>query len=148
MDPSTLDEAAAQLENEDAPSFKQLDGYKGMTLIADRDSGKTIALTFWESEEAMRASEESVKDARRRAAETGGARRSRRSSASRSCSTRWPDPGRAHAPGRASGRERAVCANSSFPASPLGRPTAKGTQGGDHGDSQGADPQPDPRADG
>jgi heme-degrading monooxygenase HmoA len=73
MDPSTLDEAAAQLENEDAPSFKQLDGYKGMTLIADRDSGKTIALTFWESEEAMRASEESVKDARRRAAETGRA---------------------------------------------------------------------------
>ena len=44
-----------------------------MTLIADRLSGKTIALTFGESEEAMRASEEAVKDARRRAAGTGRA---------------------------------------------------------------------------
>jgi heme-degrading monooxygenase HmoA len=73
MDPSTLDEAAAQLENDEVPSFKQLDGFKGMTLIADRQGGKTIALTFWESEEAMRASEDAVKDARRRAAQTGHA---------------------------------------------------------------------------
>ena len=74
MDPSTLDEASARLERDDVPSFKELDGFKGMTLIADRQSGKTIALTFWESEEAMRASEEAVKDARRRAAETGRAK--------------------------------------------------------------------------
>jgi heme-degrading monooxygenase HmoA len=73
MDPSTLDEASAQLEKDDVPSFKELDGFKGMTLIGDRESGKTIALTFWESEDAMRASEEAVKDARRRAAETGRA---------------------------------------------------------------------------
>jgi len=73
MDPSTLDETTAQLENEDVPGFKRLDGFKGMTLIADRQSGKTLALSFWESEEAMRQSEEAVKGARQRAAETGGA---------------------------------------------------------------------------
>lgn len=73
MDPNTLDEASSQLEREEVPSFKQLDGFKGMTLIGDRESGKTIALTFWESEDAMRASEEAVKDARKRAAETGHA---------------------------------------------------------------------------
>jgi heme-degrading monooxygenase HmoA len=73
MDPSSLDEAAAQLENEEVPSFKQLDGFKGMTLLADRQRGKTIAVTFWESGEAMRASEEGVKEARRRAAEIGHA---------------------------------------------------------------------------
>ena len=73
MDPSALDEATAQLERDDVPGFKQLDGFKGMTMVASRESGKAIALTFWESEEAMRGSEEAVKDARRRAAETGRA---------------------------------------------------------------------------
>ena len=73
MDPNTLDEASGQLESEEVPSFKQIDGFKGMTLIADRESGKTIALTFWESGDAMRASEDAVKDARKRAAETGNA---------------------------------------------------------------------------
>ena len=73
MDPSTLDEVTARLESEDVPGFKQLDGFKGMTVLGDRQSGDTIAVTFWESEEAMRASEEAVKGARRRAAETGRA---------------------------------------------------------------------------
>ena len=73
MDPSTLDEVTARLESEDVPAFKQLDGFKGMTVLGDRESGKAIAVTFWESEEAMRDSEEAVKGARQRAAETGRA---------------------------------------------------------------------------
>ena len=73
MDPSALDQVTAQLESEDIPGFKQLDGFKGMTVVADRQSGKTLALTFWESEDAMRGSEEAVKGARQRAADTGGA---------------------------------------------------------------------------
>jgi len=73
MDPSTIDEVTARLESEEVPSFEQLDGYKGMTVVADRQSGKTIALTFWESEEAMRDSEEAVKGARQRAVQTGRA---------------------------------------------------------------------------
>jgi heme-degrading monooxygenase HmoA len=73
MDPSTLDQVTAQLESEDVPGFQQLDGFKGMTVVADRQSGKTMALSFWESEEAMRGSEEAVKEARQRAADTGGA---------------------------------------------------------------------------
>jgi heme-degrading monooxygenase HmoA len=32
-----------------------------------------VAVTFWESEDALRESEDAVKDARERAAETGGA---------------------------------------------------------------------------
>jgi heme-degrading monooxygenase HmoA len=73
MDPSALDQVTAQLESEDVPGFQQLDGFKGMTVVADRQSGKTLALTFWESEDAMRGSEEAVKGARQRAADTGGA---------------------------------------------------------------------------
>jgi heme-degrading monooxygenase HmoA len=55
------------------PAFKKLDGFKGMTLLTERQTGKTIAVTFWESEDALRQSEEAVKDARSRAAESGGA---------------------------------------------------------------------------
>jgi heme-degrading monooxygenase HmoA len=73
MDPSTLDDVTARLESDDIPAFKRLDGFKGMTVLGDRESGKAIAVTFWESEEAMRESEEAVKGARQRAAETGRA---------------------------------------------------------------------------
>ena len=73
MDPSKVDEVRDRLEGEDVPEFKKLDGFKGMTLLTDRQTGKTIAVTFWESEDALRQSEEAVKDARRRAAESGSA---------------------------------------------------------------------------
>ena len=73
LDPSRVDEVARQLDSEQIPEFKKLDGFKGMTLHADRQSGKTIGITYWESEEAMRSSEEAVKPARQQAAETGGA---------------------------------------------------------------------------
>lgn len=71
--PDRADDVAAQLQRDDVPGFEQLDGFKGMTLMVDRGSGKMMALTFWESEDALRASEEAVKDARSRAAEQGGA---------------------------------------------------------------------------
>jgi heme-degrading monooxygenase HmoA len=73
MDPGNVDQVRDQLERDDVPKFQQLDGFKGMTLLTDRQSGKTVALTFWESEGALRESEDAVQDARRRAAETGGA---------------------------------------------------------------------------
>ncbi len=71
-DPSRVDEMADNLRKDDIPGFEKLDGFKGMTVITDRNSGKTMALTFWESEEAMRSSEDAVKSARERAASTGG----------------------------------------------------------------------------
>ena len=73
MDPGRVDNSIAQLESEDVPQFKQLDGFKGMTVLTDRQSGKTVAVTFWESEQAMAGSEEAVTPARGRAAERGGA---------------------------------------------------------------------------
>ena len=72
MEPANVDQVRDRLESEDVPEFQKLDGYKGMTLLTDRQSGKTVAITFWESEDALRGSEEAVKDARRRAAEGGG----------------------------------------------------------------------------
>lgn len=73
LQPDKIDDAVAGLEQNDVPMFKGLDGFKGFTLMVDRQSGKAVANSYWESEEAMRASEEAVKDARASAAETGGA---------------------------------------------------------------------------
>jgi heme-degrading monooxygenase HmoA len=73
MDPGNVDQVRDQLEADDVPKFQQLDGFKGMTLLTDRESGKTVAVTFWETEDALRESEDAVQGARQRAAETGGA---------------------------------------------------------------------------
>ena len=73
VDPSKIDDVANGLKERDVPEWEQLDGYKGFTLMADRQSGKVVGVSFWESADAMSNSEEKVKGARQRAAETGGA---------------------------------------------------------------------------
>ena len=73
VEPSNIDDVANGLKERDVPEWEQLDGYKGFTLMADRQSGKVVGVSFWESVDAMSNSEEKVKGARQRAAETGGA---------------------------------------------------------------------------
>jgi heme-degrading monooxygenase HmoA len=73
LDPSRLDDVRRQLEQDQVPEFEQLDGFKGFTMLGDRSSGKAIGVSFWESEDAMRSSEEAVTPGRQRAAEEGGA---------------------------------------------------------------------------
>ena len=46
---------------------------KGAILLVDRESGEAIAITLWEDEEAMRASEESANSMRAQAADQMGA---------------------------------------------------------------------------
>jgi heme-degrading monooxygenase HmoA len=46
------------------PRLHQLDGFEGAYYLVDRRSGKAISITLWESEEAMRASEEAADELR------------------------------------------------------------------------------------
>ena len=73
MDPASIDDALHQLEEQDIPRFRELDGFRGFTVLADRSSGKVVATSYWDSEEQMQGSEDAVKEARRRALEMGGA---------------------------------------------------------------------------
>ena len=73
MDPARLDEAIAQVEEEDLPTWKSLDGFKGYTLLLDRSSGKVIGTSYWATQEQMQNSEDAVAESRQRAADTGGA---------------------------------------------------------------------------
>ena len=73
MDPNRIDAAVSQLEEEDLPQWQDLAGFRGFTLVVDRASGKAVGTSYWDSEEEMDAAEDAVRDARQRAAETGGA---------------------------------------------------------------------------
>lgn len=73
MDPERIDESIAQLEEEDVPKLQELDGFKGLTVLVERASGRVVATSYWSSKETMDAAEEAGREARERAARTGGA---------------------------------------------------------------------------
>jgi hypothetical protein len=39
------------------PQLKRLDGFEGYLVLANRRSGEIVAVTLWDSEEALRATE-------------------------------------------------------------------------------------------
>ena len=51
------------------PTARQMHGYKGVLSLGDRASGKGVTLTFWETKEAMKASEEAANKLRQQAAD-------------------------------------------------------------------------------
>lgn len=48
-------------------AVEEMEGNRGGMLLVDTDGGKAITITFWESEDALRASEQRADDARREA---------------------------------------------------------------------------------
>jgi hypothetical protein len=73
-DPSQLDEGTQHARGEILPRIKELQGYKGALGLVDRRSGRTLLVSFWESEQAMRSSEQPAEGLRKQAAEAGGGR--------------------------------------------------------------------------
>ena len=69
--PELIDEGLRQARDVVLPRGRLMDGFKGMIALVDRHSGKTLGITFWESEEAMRASEEVANRLREESAEAG-----------------------------------------------------------------------------
>ncbi len=70
--PQSVDDAVAYVRDEVMPAIQQMDGCIGLSLMCDRDSGRCIATTAWESEEAMHNSESGVHDMRMRMAQMMG----------------------------------------------------------------------------
>jgi hypothetical protein len=71
-DPSKLDEATRKSNEQILPRVRELTGYRGATGLIDRSNGRTLLVTFWESEEAMRSSEQQADRLRSESAEAGG----------------------------------------------------------------------------
>ncbi len=70
--PELIDEGLRQAREVVLPWGRLMEGFGGMIALVDRHSGKTLGITFWESEEAMRASEEAANRLREGSAEAGG----------------------------------------------------------------------------
>ena len=73
IDPARVDEVIADLEERDVPEFRKLDGFRGFLVMVDRPKGKLVGMSFWQTDDQMKASEAAVSGARERAAATGGA---------------------------------------------------------------------------
>jgi heme-degrading monooxygenase HmoA len=69
---SSIDADIAHVRDTVMPALEGIDGYIGLSLLVDRPSRRCIATSSWQSEEAMRASAESVRPIRDRAAEIFG----------------------------------------------------------------------------
>ena len=54
------------------PAARLMDGFKGIYLLYDRESGKSLSVTLWETEADMLASEEAANRVRARSAEASG----------------------------------------------------------------------------
>ncbi len=67
-----LDEAIRQVRENTLPKLMQLDGYKGAYFLVDRQNGKSLSVTLWESEEAMSMSEEAANSLRTEVADALG----------------------------------------------------------------------------
>ena len=71
--PQSVDDLIATVRDEVLPGLMQLEGCVGLSLLVDRDAGRAIATSAWETEAAMRASADAVRPLRDRAAASFGA---------------------------------------------------------------------------
>ena len=70
--PTSIDAGITHMRDKVMPALEAIGGCVGMSLLVDRTSGRCIATSSWESEEAMRASAESLRTIRDQAAELFG----------------------------------------------------------------------------
>src|SRR5918998_3625835 len=67
--PDRIDNAKRHLQEQALPQLRQMEGFKGFVALGDRQSGKLLGVAFWESEEALRATEQAASSVRSGAAE-------------------------------------------------------------------------------
>jgi heme-degrading monooxygenase HmoA len=67
--PDKVDDVTRQTQEQTLPQLRQMEGFKGFVALGDRQSGKMIGVSFWESEEALRATDEAASSVRSGAAE-------------------------------------------------------------------------------
>jgi hypothetical protein len=69
---SCIDAGIAHIRDEVMPALAAMDGFVGLSLLVDRDSGRCIATSAWETEDAERSSANRIAPVRDRAAQVFG----------------------------------------------------------------------------
>jgi heme-degrading monooxygenase HmoA len=72
-DPSSVDRAITLLRDDVMPALMRIEGCLGMSGLIERDTGRCIATSAWQSSEAMRASQDQVAPLRSQLINTLGA---------------------------------------------------------------------------
>ena len=70
--PEGIDEGARFIKEQLVPEAGDITGWRGLVALADRTSGRMKTITFWDSPESLRASEERANQLRSKAAESLG----------------------------------------------------------------------------
>lgn len=70
--PESIDAGIAHVRDEVMPALMGIDGYVGLSMLVDRRTRRCIVTSAWQSEQAMRASEDQLRPIRQRAAELLG----------------------------------------------------------------------------
>lgn len=71
--PGSIDEGIAYILDEVSPAVTAMEGCIGISMICDRESGRTITTSAWSTQEALDNSEQYVQPMRKKAAEKFGA---------------------------------------------------------------------------
>jgi quinol monooxygenase YgiN len=70
--PESVDVAIAYVRDVAMPELREMDGCVGLSMLADRDTGRCIVTTSWQDEAALAASREAVRPTAERTAELLG----------------------------------------------------------------------------
>ncbi len=70
--PANIDRAIEYVRDEVMPTLQEMSGCVGLSMLADRSTGRCIITSAWADESAMHATEQSVVELRQRAAEILG----------------------------------------------------------------------------
>lgn len=68
-DPEAVDQLVAHARDEVLPAMRAMSGNVGLSMLADRDSGRCILTSAWADDTSMHATEQAVTEFRRRTAE-------------------------------------------------------------------------------
>ena len=72
MPPDRLEESIRMVDDRVIPPLEGMAGYAGGYWLADRASGKAFTVAFWETEDALRATDTAVSRLREMAASIDG----------------------------------------------------------------------------
>lgn len=70
--PSSIDAGIAHVRDVVMPALQEVDGYTGLSLLVDRGSGRCIATSAWETQQAVHASADRIRPVRDQAAQAFG----------------------------------------------------------------------------
>ena len=70
LPPERIDQTIREFEEGQLKALSQQPGYKGVMIGVDRAEGKSVAITFWETSENLRASDRLADKARQQALES------------------------------------------------------------------------------